>query len=181
MLATMGPKAVAKAKAVLKLPAKMKLIDVCAYLLDAYAKTYPNVKGLMYDQIIATIELTSKLVSPLGWTRYFFDKPSRRNKPALNAAVAHGPQNLSVSVVNKEWYAIWRETVYGKLRLRVRVKAQIHDSILFQYRVGDTEAPEEVRALMQTAVQVTGADKVTRTLRIPTDMKCGAVQWSNLE
>lgn len=180
MLDTMGPKAVAKAKRVLGLPARMKLKDVCEYLLTAYAKTYPNVKGLLYDHIIATIEITSKLVSPLGWTRYFFAKPSKRNKPALNAAVAHGPQNLSVSIINVEWYAIWRETMYGKLRDRVRIKAQIHDSILFQYRVGDDSAPKEVQAMMNTAVPVTGADGVTRTLRIPTDMKCNSSRWSEL-
>lgn len=180
MLATMGPKAVAKAKRVLKLPAKWKLIDVCQYLLDAYAKTYPNVKGLLYDQIITTIELTNKLVSPLGWTRWFFAKPSRRNKPALNAAVAHGPQNLSVAIINKEWYSIWHRSVYGDFRGRVRVKAQIHDSILFQYR-GDDSVAAEVQAMMNTKVEVTGADKVTRTLVIPTDLKCGDSRWSNLE
>lgn len=180
MLDTMGPKAVAKAKRVLKLPAKMRLLEVCEYLLAAYSKTYPNVKGLLYDTIISTIELTNRLVSPLGWTRYFFAKPSRRNKPALNAAVAHGPQNLSVSIINKEWYTIWRETMYGKLRLRVRIKAQIHDSILFQYRQGDDSAPTEVQEMMKTAVPVKGADGVTRTLVIPTDMKCGARAWNQL-
>ena len=179
MLDTMGPKAVAKAKGILKLPIKWKLTQVTQYLLDKYAATYPNVKGLFYDTIISTIEVTSKLVSPLGWTRYFFAKPSRRNKPALNAAVAHGPQNLSVSILNKEWYAIWRETVYGTLRGFVRIKAQIHDSIFFQYRIGFD--PHTVLKMMNTPVQVTGADGVTRTMLIPSDMKCGADRWSNLK
>lgn len=179
MLDTMGPKMVAEAKRVLKLPITMRLVKVCAYLLDKYAATYPNVKGLFYDTIISTVEVSSKLVSPLGWTRYFFAKPSRKNKPALNAAVAHGPQNLSVSILNKEWYAIWRETVYGVLRDRVRIKAQIHDSIFFQYR--ETFDPKTVLKMMHTPVQVTGADKKTRTMLIPSDLKSGAIRWSDLK
>lgn len=179
MLDTMGPKMVAQAKKTLKLPARMSLLAVCDYLLKQYENTYPKVKGLFYDKIIETIELTSKLVSPLGWTRYFFSKPSRKNKPALNAAVAHGPQNLSVSIINKEWYRIWWESNYGIFRGKVRIKAQIHDSILFQYKGEDT--PKQVQALMRTEVLVVGADGITRTLVIRTDLKCGADRWSNLK
>lgn len=182
LLATMGPKMVAKAKRVLKLPAKMSLLAVCQHLLDAYDRKYPNVRGLNYEHVISTIALTNRLVSPLGWTRYFFGKPSRQNKPALNAAVAHGPQNLSVSIINREWYALWRSSIYGDLRGKVRVKAQIHDSIPFQYRPEDSERTlQRVTEIMHTAVQVTGADKKTRTLVIPTDMKAKGERWSTLE
>ena len=179
MLDTMGPKMVAKAKQVLKLPLKMRLVQVCEFLLNKYATTYPRIKGLFQDKIIAEIEITNKLVSSLGWTRYFFAKPSRRNKPALNAAIAHGPQNLSVSILNKEWYIIWRETIYGSLRDLVRVKAQIHDSILFQYRTNFD--PRAILAFMDTPIKVTGADGVIRTMLIPSDLKCGADKWSKLK
>jgi DNA polymerase I-like protein with 3'-5' exonuclease and polymerase domains len=179
MLDTMGPKMVGDAKRILGLPLYMRLQAVCQTLLDKYAATYPNVKGLFYDRIIQTIEVSSKLVSPLGWTRYFFSKPSKRNKPALNAAVAHGPQNLSVSILNKEWYAIWRETVYGTLRDRIRIKAQIHDSIFFQYR--QEVDPNVVLQMMHTPVEITGADNKVRTMLIPSDMKCGASVWSKLK
>lgn len=179
MLDTMGPKLVASAKITLKLPLKMRLRAVCQFLLDKYAETYPQVKGLFYDSIIQTIEVSSKLVSPLGWTRYFFAKPSRRNKPALNAAVAHGPQNLSVSILNREWYAIWRRTVYGDFNGRVRIKAQIHDSIFFQYK--ERTDADEVLAMMNTPVEVTGADGKTRIMLIPSDLKSGADRWSKLK
>lgn len=178
MLDTMGPKMVAKAKAILKLPVKMKLKEVCDYMLSCYNKTYPNIKGIYYDQIISVIEITSKLVSPLGWTRYFFAKPSKRNKPALNAAVAHPSQNLNVAILNKEWYEVWKETLYGSLRGLVRIKAQIHDSILFQYRNVD---PKVVVSMMQTPVEIKGADGKTRTMLIRSDLKSGATAWSNLE
>lgn len=181
MLDTMGPKRVAQAKLVLKLPAYMRLQAVCDYMLEKYEQTYPQVKGLFYDTIVATIEKTNKLVSAYGWTRYFFAKPSKANKPALNAAVAHGPQNLSVSIINREWYAIWRESIYGSLRGRVRIKAQIHDSLPFQYRENDHAAALEVVAMMQTKTEVTGADGVTRTMVIPADLKCGADRWSKIK
>jgi DNA polymerase I-like protein with 3'-5' exonuclease and polymerase domains len=179
MLDTMGPKLVAQTKRILGLPAYMRLEAVCQTLLDRYSATYPNVKGLFYDNIIHTIETTSRLVSPLGWTRFFFAKPSRKNKPALNAAVAHGPQNLSVSILNKEWYRIWMATIYGSLRTRVRIKAQIHDSIFFQYRT--TEDAQAVLAMMNTPVAVTGADGRERRMLIPSDLKKGADRWSLLK
>ena len=178
MLDTMGPKKVAEAKRVLKLPTYMTLKSVCGHLLKQYELTYPKVKGLLYDEIIREITTTSKLRSPFGWTRYFFSKPSKQNKPALNAAVAHGPQNLSVSIINREWYRIWRATVHGALRGRVRIKAQIHDSIPFQYR--EQADADAVLAMMDTTVPVMGADKVLRQMKIPSDMKCGSTRWSEL-
>jgi DNA polymerase I-like protein with 3'-5' exonuclease and polymerase domains len=192
MLATMGPKAVAKAKITLKLPSYFSLKKVCAHLLGVYEKTYPKVKGLFYDSIIKEIELTGRLTSPRGWTRIFFRKPSRTNKPALNAAVAHGPQNLSVDIINEEFYNVWRASVYdsyyknGKfvscqLRDKIRIKAQIHDSILFQYRVEFPDAPKLVYGIMDTTVVIRGADGVTRTMFIPCDISAGKERWSELK
>jgi hypothetical protein len=71
MLDTMGPKLVIKAKALLKLPLGWSLKKCCGYLLECYEKTYPRVKGLFYDNIIMEVEVTNKLVSAFGWTRYF--------------------------------------------------------------------------------------------------------------
>ena len=65
---------------------------------------------------------------PIWMDTQIFGDP-KNNKQHLNSAVAHEPQNLSVAVINKEWYRIWRETIYGKLVGRVRIKAQIHDSL----------------------------------------------------
>jgi len=181
MLDTMGPKKVAKAKETLKLWSVKTLKGVCAFLLNQYERTYPKVKGLFYEHIISTISSTSKLESPFGWTRYFFNKPSRSNKPALNAAVAHPPQNLSVAIINREWYSIWYSTVYGELRGLVRVKAQIHDSILFQYRAGRLDIARRVQQYMRTSVAVRDPLGVTRTMLIPTDLKAGARAWSALK
>lgn len=173
LLDTMGPKAVAEARILLNLPAKWTLIQVCQHLLNVYADTYPEVKKDWYDDIKRTIKLTKKLVSPSGWTRHFFADPSS-NKPALNAAVAHGPQHLNAAMLNPSYYKIWRDSVYGDLKWRVRVKAQIHDSVLFCWR--GSEVPELVRSRMDCSLPVKGVDGKVRTLSIPTDMS-----WRKLD
>ena len=178
LLETMGPKAVAEARILLKLPASWSLIQVCQHLLNTYASTYPEVKKDWYDDVKKTIKLTKKLVSPLGWTRYFFADPTA-SKPALNAAVAHGPQNLSVGIINTVFYSIWRDTVYGDLQGRVRLKAQIHDSLLFAYRGSDT--PDLVLSRMTCPVDVKGTDRVVRTMVIPPDMNSGEKYWGDLK
>lgn len=181
LLDTMGPKAAAEARVLLKLPAKWTLIQVCQHLLKTYENTYPEVKRDWYDALKREIKITHKLTSSLGWTRFFFADPTQ-NKPALNAAVAHGPQNLSVTIINKVFYQIWRDTVYGDLRGRVRVKAQIHDSIFFAFRGDDT--PEIVRKRMENPVQIKDVHRVERTLLIPPDMSAGdnhAKYWADLK
>lgn len=181
MLDTMGPKKVAAAKITLRLPTYMRLKDVCAHLLAAYERTYPKVKGTWYQSIVSRIAVSKKLVSAFGWTRYFFGNPSK-NKRDLNSAVAHEPQNLSVSIINEEFYKLWRATVYGELRGRVRLKAQIHDSILGQYRVEEPTLPQYIRdTYMNTKVAITDPEGVTRTMFIPSDISCGKVRWGELK
>lgn len=178
MLETMGPVMVADAKTLLKLPAKWSLVQVCQHLLLAFERTYPEVKITWVEAIKREIKLTKKMVSPLGWTRYFFSDPTK-SKHALNAAIAHAPQNLSVSIINKVFYQIWRDTVYGDLRGEVRLKAQIHDSILYQYRHEDS--PAKVAAKMQYPITVQDINKKSRTLLIPSDTNSGETSWGNLK
>jgi DNA polymerase I-like protein with 3'-5' exonuclease and polymerase domains len=178
LLETMGPKMVASARLLLKLPAKWTLVQVCQHLLSTYEKAYPEVKRDWYDAIKREISLTKKLKSPMGWTRYFFSDPVK-SKPAMNAAVAHGPQNLSVSIINTVFYSIWRDTLYGDLRGEVRLKAQIHDSILYAYKNADS--PAKVAERMRHAVQVRDTHKVTRTLLIPSDTNAGETSWGALK
>lgn len=178
LLDTMGPKAVAEARNLLKLPAKWSLIEVCKHLLQTYEKTYPEVKRDWYDSIKRSIKLHKKLVSPLGWTRWFFADPTS-SKPALNSAVAHGPQNLSVAIINRVFYRIWHDSLYGDLRGKVRLKAQIHDSIFFAYRGADT--PAIVQQRMVHAVEVKDIKGVTRTMLIPPDMKAGGWFWGDIK
>lgn len=191
MLDTMGPKNVAKAKIKLKLNG-YSLKQTCEYLLKVYEKTYPKVKGVYYDDIINKISVTGRLVSPRGWTRIFFGKPSRANKPLLNAAVAHPSQNLSVDIINEEFYNVWRASIYNSyykegveiqvpLRGLVRLKAQIHDSIFFQYPKNRQDVPQIVNSILHTVVPVTDPLGITRDMFIPSDISAGKPRWSELK
>lgn len=178
LLETMGPKAVAEARILLKLPAKWTLTQVCQHLLRTYELAYPEVKQDWYDDIKRTIKLTKRLTSPLGWTRHFFADPGA-SKPAMNAAVAHGPQNLNSGVLNRVFYRIWHSSMYGALHGKVRLKAQIHDSILYCYNTEDS--PAAVQALMEYPIPVRDPHGVTRTMLIPSDMNAGETSWGNLK
>ena len=178
LLETMGPKKVAEARILLKLPANWTLVEVCKHLLRTYETTYPEVKKDWYDAIKRTIKLTKKLESPLGWTRHFFQDPTV-SKPALNAYVAHAPQNLSVTIINKVFYDIWHASIYGDLRGKLRVKAQIHDSILYCYNSQDV--PDRISAMMRHTVAVKDCFGVTRNMTIPNDCNCGETSWGSLK
>lgn len=180
MLDTMGPKRVIDAKRLLKLNPLLPLKKVCEYLLTVYERTYPRVKNEWYTSIKQTIRVSGLLVSALGWTRKFFGKPWE-NKPDLNSAVAHPPQNLSVGIINKCLYRIWKDQVYGDLRGIFRLKAQIHDSIVYQYRPERPDVPGIIQERMRFPVEVTDCFGTTRTMLIPPDMSSGKKRWSELK
>lgn len=178
LLETMGPQKVLEAKILLKLPTTWTLKTVCEYLLQKYADTYPEVKKDWYHSIAYTIARSKKITSALGWTRYFFSDPTK-SKPAMNAAVAHGPQNLSVAIINKVLYRLWKDSVYGDLRGKLRIKAQIHDSILYCYKGEDV--PAIVSSRMVYPVEVTDPKGITRAMTIPNDTSAGGTTWGTLK
>lgn len=196
MLDTMGPKYVSKAKVILRLSGS--LLGVCQVLLDKYEATYPKVKRDWYDSITKEVQLTGRLLSPDGHTRICFGKPWL-NKRDLNVIVAHKPQHLSVALINKEFYNLWRCQMYGSfyqydwvskttthiqldLRNKVRLKAQIHDSLFFQYDKRFPTIPEQVRdIIMVSRIPVTAPDGITRTMFIPSDIAAGKTHWSELK
>ncbi len=209
MLNTMGPKNVSIAKVTLKL--RTTLEGTCKYMLEKYDATYPRVKGLWYESMVKEVEVTGKLTSQLGWVRVFFQKPTK-SKPALNSVVAHNPQNLSVALINLEFYNAWRCQIHGSfyrvstetirlgwfterarirkervletfdLRGLIRIKAQIHDSIFFQYLETATWLPQKFRdTLMDTRISIRGADGVSRSMFIPSDISAGKNRWSELK
>lgn len=173
---TMGTKDVFKAARLLGLPRSWGAMQVCRHLLSCFNAAYPDIKGKWYGEVISEVLATGKLVGATGWTRRTFLRPSPHNKPALNALVAHPPQSLSVMIVNRVFYKAWRMqmTTY---RGRLRLKAQIHDEVSFQYKIGHAKVAEEIGKLYSSeTVQVHG-----RTLRIPNEPKYGAKNWAQLK
>jgi len=178
LLDTMGIKNVIRAKQLLKLPASWSLHKVCEYLLDKFSNTYSTVKGPWYKKVISDVENTHMLVGPTGWTRYCFGHPAK-NKLDLNAYVAHPPQSLNAMVLNKAWlkvFEIWKENPNDFWPL-----AQIHDSILFQYRIGRLDLAIKVKRAMEIPITVNDTFGIRRTLLVPAALKAENIRWSELK
>jgi hypothetical protein len=179
LIETMGAENVLKARELLKLPQQWSLVEIASYLLRSYEKAYPGVKGPWYDFIKASIKLTGLLVSALGWTRKCLGEPWK-NKPDLNAYVAHAPQNLSVGIINRGFRRVFWEIQLANWK-DFRLKAQIHDSILGQYRIGRLDLVERANQLVRQEVPVTDCKGISRIMRIPTDVKAEARLWSEVK
>lgn len=174
LLETMGPKATREAQRLLKLPARYTLIEVCKYLLVCYEKAFPTVKKDYYKSIVLQIKQTKMMVSDTGWVRYCFGNPET-SKPALNKYVAHKTQNLNAMILNKAWLKIFKELGFNP---NFKLLAQIHDSILFQYRIGHEYLAERVKELMTFPVPITDCKGITRDLIVPVDIKLLGRTWA---
>ena len=83
--------------------------------------------------------------SPLGHVRYFFGDPAKHYQ-TFASAVAHGPQNLSVTIVNKGWWKLW--LLQKSEPTALRMKAQVHDSARFNIlRIDLTFGTRQLNAL----------------------------------
>jgi DNA polymerase I-like protein with 3'-5' exonuclease and polymerase domains len=146
---------------------EMTLRQFAKMLLESYHKPFNRIRK-WYKELATEVEETGYVVSPYGGhTRKFFGDITR-NHNILRGVVAHQPQNLSVRILNVGYRRVYHELVVpGKGNMRL--KAQIHDSIFGQIRIGMREyyAPR-ILECMDNPVVVHG-----RTLRIPVDIKFG--------
>lgn len=139
-------------------------------LLDSYHKPFPRVRE-WYQETRDAIATRKMLVSPLGHTRYFFGDITKDHN-MLRSAVAHAPQNLSVSVLNIGLWKTWE--LVKKSKGELRLKAQIHDSILGQNLKSKPELRDKVISCLQNPVTI-----YNRVLHIPTDCKIGQ-SWGDM-
>lgn len=179
LIDTMGIEKVLYAKKVLNLPHSWSLFKVAEYLLERYKLAYPAVKGAYYDKIKKDIAKTGFLSGPTGWTRYCFGDPSD-NKRDLNRYVAHPSQSLNAMVLNKAWVSVFYN-VWLNNQEDFKLCAQIHDSILFQYRIGREDLALQVKKQMEITVPVTDTFGETRNLLVPVALKGGSKRWSEIE
>lgn len=140
-------------------------------LLDSYHIPFYRVK-MWYQEVRNEIISTHCLRSPLGHVRYFFGNVEKSHQ-AFNSAVAHAPQNLSVSILNIGLWKVWE--LVKEYKGELRIKAQVHDSVLGQYRKGRADIRDAVLAAMDNPVIIHG-----RTLRIPVDIKVGD-SWGTMK
>jgi DNA polymerase I-like protein with 3'-5' exonuclease and polymerase domains len=179
MLQTMGIEKVLKAKKLLGLPLNYTPLEVTEHLLKVFARTYPIVKGDYYQKIIQDISTTGVLQGPTGWTRRCFGSP-KTNKQHLNSYVAHPSQSLNAMTLNKAYIKIFLN-VYLPNPHDFKLCAQIHDSILFQYRKTRDDLPHLVKECMTMTIQVRDTFGITRQLTVPVDLKGGATRWSEVK
>lgn len=182
---TMGEKAIYEAGVALKLPARWTAREIAVYLLDRFDKTYPVIRGPYHKWIVEQITVHKKLVGATGWTRYCFSNP-KASKQALNSYVAHPSQSLNAMVLNEAYMKVFYDlAIHPEHRENFKLCAQIHDSILFQYRIGHEYLAEEVRKRMEIPVTVVGADGKLRKFTVPAASKIGgtggAKYWSETE
>ena len=197
LIDTMGEDKVYEARKLLKLPKLYTLKQVAEYLLGQFHKTYPNIKNVFYKGVIHEVQTTRRITSKAthscgyqattsGWTRYCFGRPDV-NKSDLNAYVAHPPQSLNAMTLNKAFMVVFYElALHPQHSANFKLCAQIHDSILFQFREGHEYLAEEVRKRMEIPVTVVGYDNITRTFTVPAAIKAGkdgngANRWSETE
>lgn len=183
---TMGEPAIWEAKRLLKLPQSYGLLDVAHHLLESFHKTYPELRSNYYPSVVNSIVTTRMLVGAQGWTRYCFGSPDK-NKMDKNSYVAHRSQSENAMRLNRAFMKVFYEiAIHPDHRDNFKLCAQIHDSILFQYRIGHEYLVDMVRERMELPVTVKGADGVTRTYVVPAEAKNGkdnkgALRWSLTE
>lgn len=190
LVETMGEENIIKAKQLLKLNRFWTYKQVAAYLLEQFHRTYPGIKGTFYpgvvDEILKTRKLTHHSIGAPSWTRYCFGQPDK-NKSDLNSYISHPPQSLNAQTLNKAFLRVFHEIAMNpKYSDNFKLIAQIHDSILFQYRVGHEYLCELVQERMEIPVTIKGYDGKVRTFTVPASVKRGkegkpAIYWSETE
>jgi len=182
LVETMGLKNIYAAAKFLSLPKSWTPKEIAQYLLDQFDKTYPRIRGEYQTWIISQVLTHKRLTGATGWTRYCFDNP-KTNKRALNAYVAHVAQSLNAMVLNQAYLKVFYDiALHPDHRNNFKLCAQIHDSILFQYRIGHEYLAEMVKDRMEIPVTILGADGKIRTFTVPAAIKIGnAKYWSQTE
>lgn len=195
LVETMGEDKVREAARLLKLPKHWSNKQIAEHLLAQFHKTYPAISKIYYPgvvhEIATTKMLSSKAVhdvpyqaSKAGWSRYCFSDPAA-SKRALNAYVAHPPQSLNAMTLNKAFMKVFYEIALPEAK-DFKLLAQIHDSILFQVRIGREDLIQKVKEAMEIPVLIEGYDGKTRRFTVPAAAKAGtdglgATNWGDTE
>jgi DNA polymerase I-like protein with 3'-5' exonuclease and polymerase domains len=172
---TMGEEKIYQARDLLKLPRNWSAREVAEYLLKQFDKTYPTIRGDYQIWVIDQVLTHKKLTGATGWTRYCFDNP-KKSKAALNAYVAHNPQHLNAQVLNKAYMKVFYDiAINPKYSKDFKLCAQIHDSILFQYRAGKEFLADMVKERMEIEIECRDIKGIVRRFTVPAALKLGKI------
>ncbi len=121
-----------------------------------------------------------------SWVRYCFGHPDK-NKSDLNSYIAHTPQSLNAQTLNKAFMKVFYDiAINPQYTSHFKLIAQIHDSILFQYRIGHEYLCDMIKERMEIPVTIKAYDGKIRTFTVPASVKNGkdgklAQYWSETE
>lgn len=204
LIDTMTEENILKAKNLLRLPRSWSFKEVAEYLLEQFHKTYPDIREVFYKGVISEIGATRMLRSKAihravsdadyidmievegTWTRYCFGSPSS-NKQHLNSYISHPPQSLNAQTLNKAWLRVFHNiAMHPEHYKNFKLCAQIHDSILFQWRAGHYYLCEMVKEAMEIPITIRAYDKKIRQFTVPAGIKSGptdkpSIYWSETE
>lgn len=110
--------------------------------------------------------LNQCLTTPVGRRRHFFGRPG--DDATLREAIAHSPQSVVGDLLNTALWRVW------KFLREVELLAQVHDSIVFQFKEGrEEEVLPLAMELCSIPITVANANGETKTIIIPSDCKIG--------
>ena len=183
---TMGQAKIEEARRLLGLNKLWSHRQIAEFLLERFHATYPGLRGTFYPAVVAEICTTHMLRGATGWTRYCFGNPTK-SKLIYNSYIAHVPQSLNAMILNKAFVDVFKTiAMHPDHQDNFKLLAQIHDSILFQVRIGHEYLAQQVKQCMEIPIDVKGYDGKVRTMIVPAGIKggkdgMGAKYWSDTE
>lgn len=134
---------------------------------ERYFSAFPGIP-LWHRWVSRQLTTTACIITPFGRERLFFGRQG--DETTLREAIAYSPQSSTGDRLNLALYRIWR--TMGK---RIRLMAQVHDALYFQYREDDDE--QEVISTALGLIE-TPMYHGTHKLVVPGEAKIGW-NWGN--
>lgn len=158
------------------LDGEMSMKNFAKHLLDSYHIPFPEVK-VWWEDIMNEVITTGKVINPAtGHVRVFFGDP-KKDRRIQRKAVAHQSQNCSVAELNKGFLRAWHYACSLPSSDILRLKTQIHDSILGQVKIEwAREVIPKVAELAIARLDIHG-----RPMTINVDIECSATNWKDKE
>ncbi|MDA3818432.1 MAG: DNA polymerase, partial [Prolixibacteraceae bacterium] len=136
-------------------------------LMEQFHNNYPNIRGVFHRRIEEQLKMDRTLTNVYGRKITFWE---HYGNPLLNSATAFLPQSTIAEMTNTALVRIYNTI------LEVKLKIQVHDSLLLQVHKKDitTSLIERIEKCMLQPLEINGI-KFT----VPTDYELGS-NWRDL-
>ena len=143
-------------------------VDFARHFQERYFAAFPGIPR-WHRWTAEQLQRTAKITTPWGRTRTFFGRQG--DDATLREAIAYCPQSSTGDRLNLALWRVWRT-----MGSRIRLMAQVHDALYFQYRESDNEADVIATALglIETPMEHSG-----HRLVVPGEAKIGW-NWGNM-